>query len=378
MGLPSPLPLSFPSLARAGTGGRALVPMFPALGQRLAGLALALLVAALGGTCCAARAADIGDPAPPLQTSAWLQGEIPPEKPGDTKRIYVVDFWSTWARTMPEHVAFMNGLHEAYNGTNVLVVSITAQPQQSVRHWLGLAKLRIAYSVAIDRERGSSDAYLAKLGIKTLPYTFVIDTEGRIAWHGIAGEPLAVVLRQMLEGKYDIKEARARSRAARVAGQLGELLRDPARKARGIEVAQRLLTHAKDEPMVLNEIAWALLNGYQVGAQDAELALMAAEGAIKASPTSSPAMFDTQAKALLALARPAEAVAVARKALDLCKSDEERALVRPTLEASEKAIKAAPATAPATPSTNTPAPAPPPVPAPTQKPTPPPATPPVQ
>ena len=333
-----------------------------------------LAVAGLCGAGLVAHAADIGDPAPPLQTSAWLQGEIPPEKPGDAKRIYVVDFWSTWARTMPEHVAFMNGLHEAYNGTNVLVVSITAQPQQSVRHWLSLAKLRIAYSVAIDRERGSSDAYLGKLGIKTLPYTFVIDTEGRIAWHGIAGEPLAAVLRQMLDGKYDIKEARSRSRAERVASQLGELLKDPARKARGIEVAQRLLTHAKDEPMVLNEIAWALLNGYKAGSQDAELALMAAEGAIKASPTSSPAMFDTQARALLALGRPVEAAAVARKALDLCKGDEERALVRPTLEASEKAIKAAPAT----PSTNTPAPATAPASAPVQKAAPPAATPPAQ
>src|SRR5438270_13996920 len=67
----------------------------------------------------------IGDPAPPLKASRWLQGdEVRAFEPG---KVYVVEFWATWCGPC---IAFMPSLAELqaeYKDKGVTCIGYTAR-----------------------------------------------------------------------------------------------------------------------------------------------------------------------------------------------------------------------------------------------------------
>ena len=78
--------------------------------------AVALSAAALAVACLpqiqAAESATlrIGDPAPRLQTSKWIQGERVGEFARD--KVYMVEFWATWCGLCRVSNPHLNALHE--------------------------------------------------------------------------------------------------------------------------------------------------------------------------------------------------------------------------------------------------------------------------
>src|SRR6201988_1870124 len=68
---------------------------------------------------------SVGDPAPPLSVSTWLQGsEVKNFEPG---KVYVVEFWATWCGPCIVMMPHLAELQERYRGQGVVVVGYTAK-----------------------------------------------------------------------------------------------------------------------------------------------------------------------------------------------------------------------------------------------------------
>lgn len=156
----------------------------------------------------------IGDPAPPLKYSKWIQG-AKPIKILDPNRTYVVEFWATWCGPCIAAMPHLSELAKKYNGKidfigcNVLE-RVENKPYDSAlpavekfvanQHKLG----RMTYNVIADNNaEAMSKGWLDAAGIDGIPSSFVI-SKGKVAW---IGHPLRLdsILSSIEAGTYDIQ-----------------------------------------------------------------------------------------------------------------------------------------------------------------------------
>jgi thiol-disulfide isomerase/thioredoxin len=187
-------------------------------------MTMLVAVAVLGFTAVAGRADDakpakpdkpapalkVGDPAPPLKASKWLQGdEVRAFEPG---KVYVVEFWATWCGPC---IAFMPSLAELqaeYKDKGVACIGYTARdPDNTADKAAAFVKKRgpkLAYTFAYSDDRTSYDAWMTAAGRTAIPCAFVVDKTGRVAYHG---NPmyLPVVLPKVVAGNLSAKEVSA-------------------------------------------------------------------------------------------------------------------------------------------------------------------------
>src|SRR5262249_43056309 len=94
--------------------------------QKLLSVALAGLVAVAAGADDHRPAASlkVGDPAPALKVSRWLQGkEVKKFEPG---QVYVVEFWATWCGPCIAAMPHLAELQARYKGKGVTVIGYSA------------------------------------------------------------------------------------------------------------------------------------------------------------------------------------------------------------------------------------------------------------
>ena len=156
-----------------------------------------------------APALKVGDPAPALKASKWLQGdEVQAFEPG---KVYVVEFWATWCGPC---IAFMPSLAELqaeYKDKGVTCISYTARdPDNTADKVTAFVKKRgpkLAYTFAYSDDSTSYDAWMTAAGRTSIPCSFVVDKAGRIAY---IGNPmyLPVVLPKVVAGNMSAQAVR--------------------------------------------------------------------------------------------------------------------------------------------------------------------------
>jgi thiol-disulfide isomerase/thioredoxin len=165
---------------------------------------LALLALAALGPFTAAIAQDdlskkekpaatlrVGDPAPALKVSRWLQGDpVTQFEPG---KVYVVYFWATWCLPCIGHMPELAELRARYKDQGVTVIAFTSRgirggPNNTEEEVAAFVKrrakaLRLNYPLAYADDGTTADAWL-KAGGQDGWCTFVVDKAGRIAYVG--------------------------------------------------------------------------------------------------------------------------------------------------------------------------------------------------
>jgi len=143
----------------------------------------------------------VGDPAPALKASKWLQGEAVPEfKSG---KIYVVDFWATWCGNCIPFMPHMAELQAQYKDKGVTCIGFSAgDPDNTEEKVAAFVKRRgpkLKYTFAYADDRTTYDAWITAAGLEGIPRTFVVDKTGRIAYidHPVY---LGVVLPKVVAG----------------------------------------------------------------------------------------------------------------------------------------------------------------------------------
>ena len=143
----------------------------------------------------------LGDPAPALQVAEWLQGGPIALNEGKGSKIYVVEFWATWCPPCRVTIPHLTELYKKYKDQGLEVVAITDEDPDYVKTFLEEQGDKMVYPVAVDRDQLTSIAYLLGVNINTIPHAFVIDSNGKLVWHGNPMGDLEEVVKQHLPKK---------------------------------------------------------------------------------------------------------------------------------------------------------------------------------
>ena len=265
----------------------------------------------------------IGDPAPRLAVDRWMQGT--PIARFERGKVYVIEFWATWCRPCRKSLPQMDALARRYQGRDLQVIGVAAaEDSGSAKLEKFLAEKKLSYPIAFRSSSDMYDGWVRAARGSGLPWVFVVDRAGKIAWWGqpfyeafdgvldavLAGtwdatrEKSARVARQADERhgwqlRQDATEATSRGEWPRVRKDLDTLVTLDSERwwwevvervtvtARGLKQpaeAKELATRAihgvsKDNPHALTALAALLLRSEDPAVRDTSLALEAAERA---------------------------------------------------------------------------------------------------
>lgn len=174
----------------------------------------------------------IGDRAPLLKPSKWVKG-TGPNLLGNGK-ITVVNFWATWCAPSHQALPEIAELAQKYKGkVDFVGISVLESPEdveagryvKNVEGFVQKQGAKMPYAVAVDDAQGSIYKTWIEAAAQSIPSTYIVDRNGRIAWVGHPLADLSDVLPKVLSGKYDtVKAANEQTIRFTVEGQLRDAI----------------------------------------------------------------------------------------------------------------------------------------------------------
>lgn len=321
---------------------------------------------------CTPASADlqVGDTAPPLTITEWVQG-VPVDLARDTSgRFHMIEFWAVWCPPCKASVPLLTKYQKEYS-KDLVIVGVTdpdtsTNSRSAIKRFVKQQGPNMSYTVAMDKDGKTSRAYLPSSGLVGIPYAFLVGKDGKILWQGSPLDPmLEEILPQLVAGEYDLKTARLEQEVGRRMGELDflaqlgewqrvweglvEILRlDPAN-----EVALQALTsisaeqlrntdafrkwarshiakHRKDAT-AMRRFAETLCRIEDLNHRFPDLALEAARAAYDANTRPSAAPIAVYARALYQIGELDRAIALQQDAVALADTDK-RGDIKATLE----------------------------------------------
>jgi thiol-disulfide isomerase/thioredoxin len=167
-----------------------------------------LVLAALIGLVAPVAADDkdaklkVGDKAPPVKVTKWLQGkEVKEFAEG---KAYVMEFWATWCGPCIVMMPHMGELQAEYKDKVTFIGFTAKDPNNSLEKVQAMVEKRgpkLGYTFAYADDRETYDAWMKAAGQAGIPCCFVVDKAGKIAY---IGHPmyLDVILPKVVAGKW--------------------------------------------------------------------------------------------------------------------------------------------------------------------------------
>lgn len=154
---------------------------------------------------------NIGDPAPPLRVREWLKGT--PVKRFHKGKVYVVEFWATWCvpckAAMPHLSALAREYKDRITFLGIDVMERKTTSMNKIRDFVHNKGQQMDYYVAVEDSNFMVATWMEASGEQGIPSTFVVNSEGRLAWIGHPKD-LSEVLRKIVNNDWNIKEASAK------------------------------------------------------------------------------------------------------------------------------------------------------------------------
>jgi peroxiredoxin len=160
-----------------------------------------------------ASAADLGDPAAALQIADWVKGKPVNLADGKGKTVYVVEFWATWCPPCRTSIPHLTEMQKKFKDRGVVFVGVSDEKLGTVQKFVEKMGDKMDYTVAVDKDRKTSDGYMKAYGINGIPHAFIVDKEGRIVWNGHPMAGLEAALDQVLSGKLNLDREKKRAGA---------------------------------------------------------------------------------------------------------------------------------------------------------------------
>ncbi|MBC8065658.1 MAG: redoxin domain-containing protein [Chlorobia bacterium] len=296
----------------------------------------------------------IGTKAPELKVAKWFKGK--PIKNFEKGKIYVVEFWATWCGPCKATIPHLTELAKKFKG-KVEVVGVSVwenKPGDWADETFGKIETfvqefgdKMNYNVAADGKDGfMAENWMTAANQGGIPSAFVIDRTGEVAW---IGHPMSLdkVLHEVVTGTFDKQAAKSTFEAQQVeakkqsesAVKRAEILKpmNEALKAGNIaeglaqldsiaiknpDMAKSLaltkfnillksdeaaamkhadsaaMTTLKDEPMMLNMLAWPIVDdASKIKKPDYDVAIRIAIRANELTKSENPYILDTLAYA---------------------------------------------------------------------------------
>lgn len=129
-------------------------------------------------------AAQLGDPAAPLEISEWVKGEAVSLADVKGKKTIVVEFWATWCGPCRVSIPHLTEMQKKFADRGVVFIGVTDEDPAKVRAFVDQMGEKMDYTVAVDNGGRTSQGYMTAFGQNGIPHAFIVDIEGRVAWHG--------------------------------------------------------------------------------------------------------------------------------------------------------------------------------------------------
>ncbi|MBI1349425.1 redoxin domain-containing protein [bacterium] len=131
-----------------------------------------------------AQEASLGDAAPPLSVSSWVKGEPVDLTASKGERVYLIEFWGTWCPPCRESIPHLTEVQKKYGERGLVIVGISDEEAETVRPFVAKQGDRMKYTVAIDKEQKTTEAYMGAFGLDSIPSAFLVDRKGKVVWFG--------------------------------------------------------------------------------------------------------------------------------------------------------------------------------------------------
>lgn len=298
----------------------------------------------------------VGDPAPALQVEKWVKGD--PVTGFEKGRVYVVEFWATWCGPCIRSMPHLSELQREFKDKGVTIIGVTSKDSRNsldaVEKMVQAKGDKMAYTVAWDADRKTSEAYMAASGQQGIPCSFVVDQKGNIAY---IGHPMKLdfVLGKVIDNAWSYEDGPAQADAEykKISDQRRAIARkvqeDPKEAMRMLEEFEakhpkfafepqdkfRLQIEAADpganvtgmklvddlirdgDAQALNEFAWVLVDPEgDVENPPLDVALRAAQEASRLTGDKDGAILDTLARVYWLKGDKAKAIELQRKAVE--------------------------------------------------------------
>ena len=256
----------------------------------------------------------IGEPAPQFNLREWMQGK--PVEIGPGTNIYVVEVWETTSDFSRACITNLNAVQNRYKNNGVVVVGVSDEPVSTLLEFLKQGGTNIQYSIAADNQRHTSLSYMKPEGMRTIPYAFVVGTNGHLLWHGPPLPAMNEVLEQIISGRYDEELAAKRDLARHQLGQYLALARQGNDRVQ--MTGRNLLANRTNDLPLLCEMAVMIATYPQLATRDFALAGEALDDAEKLAGNSSTNQMQvqlTRAYVLFESGKPDEGLAKAKQLL---------------------------------------------------------------
>lgn len=315
-----------------------------------------------------------GDPAPAFKVAKWIKGDE--VKTLEKGRVYVIDFWATFATTCKMTMPHLTELAKKYKGKEVTFIGVAIweetkdkdgdrDPLPPIENFVKAMGAGADYPMAYAGPQGEMEITWMRSAAKPgVPTTFLIDKEGRIAW---IGSPLQVdePLAKLMGGEFDLAAERERAQAqadkdaklrairdrlvnALQGGRAREVLDicregvlfDPkAFQSIPGECFRRVIVNMNEPDLAyayaqeffdgpgtkfalaydMNTMAWVTLDDPAIKKRDLDLAMKLATKAVELTQSKDASIIDTLARAYWEKGDAAKAVALSEQAVELAK-----------------------------------------------------------
>ncbi len=322
---------------------------------------------------------SIGDTAPAISVDHWVKGgAIDGFEDG---QVYVMEFWATWCGPCVSSMPHLSGLQEEH-GDSVKIIGVSSEKNiETVTGFLAetntrdniLNDARMRYTVAVDPDRSTSDAFMKAAGQNGIPTAFIIDANGKVAWIGHPmgmDEPLA----EVVNGTWDMAVAVEANRKAQEEKNAMQAFRITMRKAQIAEDwdwyieaidtyiaengynpalaknkfdallegkkdtisayiwAEEMVKKDWDNPGALNAMAWGIVDSMPSEQQNLDFALKVANRACELTEYKDAMILDTLARCYWEMGDRYKAIAWQKKAVENVDDSSMTDSIRATLD----------------------------------------------
>ncbi len=128
----------------------------------------------------------VGDAAPALMATKWLQGKE--VKSFEKGKVYVVEFWATWCGPCIVMMPHMAEMQQQLRDKGVTFIGFSSKDanntQEKVAAFVEKRGEKLGYTFAYADDRDTNDAWMRAAGRNGIPCCFVVDQESKIAYIG--------------------------------------------------------------------------------------------------------------------------------------------------------------------------------------------------
>jgi thiol-disulfide isomerase/thioredoxin len=167
------------------------------------------------GVACQSSAGDtatlkLGDPAPALVPTGWLNGApVAAFAPGT---IYVVECWATWCGPCKAAIPHLSAMNTRVKDQHVVVIGLNVYEKDLslVAPFVTSMGDKMNYRVALDKDGANAAAWLEAAGQSGIPCSFVVDKAGKLAWFGHPMAGLDEVVDELVAGTFNLATFQAK------------------------------------------------------------------------------------------------------------------------------------------------------------------------